>query len=304
MNEVNDQTEKMFHPAGKAKIRNNSHYRRMRSIKLGITYSILIIVAIYAVFPIYYVVLMSLSVYTTLAVVSVSGLLPSLGTLTSANYYNLLYHEPFAGWLGMTLMLTGISTLSGVAISITSGIALSRMHVPGKRIILYMLLIITMFPMTIMIIPLYFMFHQLGLIHYYGLIVPYSAGAIIFSSWLIKNYVDAIPRDFEEAAQMDGYTASGALFKVLIPMSRPVIALSVLLAFLGPYTDFALADIFISHANHYTLAIGLYYASQGTITINYSVYAAFSVLMGLPIFLLFLAFQKYIVSGFSLATYK
>ncbi|MEM3363755.1 MAG: ABC transporter permease subunit, partial [Thermoplasmatales archaeon] len=121
---------------------------------------------------------------------------------------------------------------------------------------------------------------------------------------LIKNYVDSIPRDYEEAAQLDGYSRTEALFKVLIPSAFPAVIFSFILSFMGPYTDYALAGQFLTSAHLYTLAIGMYYVSTGTVSMNYNTFAAFAVLMGLPIFIVFFVFQKYLVSGFSIGRYK
>ncbi len=283
----------------------NNRFRRVRVIKRVVTYIILSIIAIYSVFPIYYILLTSFSPLANITETTLSSLLPTHSYFTLGNYYGILFKEPFGLWLKNTLILTGSATIIGVGLSITTGIAFSRFRVPGKKALLYMLLILSMFPFTVMVIPFYFMFSSLHLLDtYIGLIIPYSAGAVIFSSWLIKNYVDNIPRDYEEAAMMDGYSRTGALFRVLTPMAKPAVLLAVVLAFMGPYTDYALAGQFITSKSLYTMAIGMYEISQNTITVNYGVYAAFSVLMGIPIFILFFFFQKYIVSGFSLVTYK
>ena len=283
----------------------NTYYRRIRRIKLGLSYLALTIICVYSIFPIYYIFLTSLSPLANLTSTNFSTLLPFHDYYSFANYYGIIFKNPFPTWLENTLILTGTSTLIGVGLSITTGIAFSRYRIPGKRALLYMLLVLSMFPFTIMVIPFYFMFSQLHLLDtYIGLIIPYSAGAVIFSSWLIKNYVDNLPRDYEEAATLDGYSRTGALFRVLVPMAKPAILLAVVLAFMGPYTDYALAGQFITSPKLYTMAIGMYYISQGTITVNYGVYSAFAILMGIPIFILFFFFQKYIVAGFSIATYK
>lgn len=285
--------------------RLNNYFRRMKVIKKVVTYILLSIIAIYSVFPIYYIILTSLSPLANITETTLSSLLPTHSYFTLSNYYGILFKEPFGLWLKNTLILTGSATVIGVGLSITTGIAFSRFRVPGKKALLYMLLILSMFPFTVMVIPFYFMFSYLHLLDtYIGLIIPYSAGAVIFSSWLIKNYVDNIPKDYEEAAMMDGYSRTEALFRVLTPMAKPAILLAVVLAFMGPYTDYALAGQFITSKSLYTMAIGMYEISQNTIAVNYGVYAAFSVLMGIPIFILFFFFQKYIVSGFSLVTYK
>lgn len=282
----------------------NNYYKRIKIVKKVVSYIVLTFFAIFAVFPIYYVVITSLNSIGSLASASLADIIPNLH-LTLSNYYNIVFREPFLLWMKNTLILTGTSTVLGVMLAITSGLALSRYRIPAKHALLYMLLILTLFPFTMMVIPFYFMFAKLHLLDtYVGLIIPYSAGAVIYSSYLIKNYVDNIPKDYEEAAQMDGLSKRSALFRILIPMSIPVIIFAMLIAFMGPYTDYALAGQFITSKGLYTLAIGMYYVSQGDIVINYGVYAAFAVLMGIPIFILFFVFQKYLVSGFSLSMYK
>ena len=284
--------------------RMNNYYRRMKIVKRIISHIVLTIFAIFAVFPIYYVFITSLNSIGSLAEASLSDLLPTAHS-SLANYVGILFHYPFFLWMKNTLILTGVSTIIGVLLSITSGLALARFNIPLKHQLLYMLLILTLFPFTMMVIPYYFMFAQLHLLDsYIGLIIPYSAGAVIYSSYLIKNYVDNLPKDYEEAAQIDGLSRRSALFRILVPMSKPVIIFAALIAFMGPYTDYALAGQFITSKGLYTMAIGMYLVSQGQITINYGVYSAFAVLMGIPIFILFFVFQKYLVSGFSLSTYK
>ncbi len=284
--------------------RMNNYYKNIRTLKKIASHLVLILFALFAVFPIYYVVITSLNSIGSLSASSLSDLLPNT-KMTLVNYSQIIFQHPFFLWLRNTLILTVASTFIGVMLSITSGLAMSRLNVPAKRMLLYMLLILSLFPFTMMVIPFYFMFSNFHLLNtYLGLIIPYSAGAVIYSTYLIKNYVDGLPTSYEEAAQMDGLSKTGALFRILVPMARPVIVFAAVLAFMGPYTDYALAGQFISSPSLYTLAIGMYYVSQGSITMNYGTYAAFSVLMGIPIFILFFVFQKYLVSGFSLSMYK
>ena len=303
MEESNENKEIRRPRYAEAYYKKNTYYKRISIIKKILSHIILIIVGVYSIFPIYYVILISLSSVNSIAETSLSDLLPKFFSLS--NYYLILFKYPFLTWLGNTLIFCTASTAIGIAFAIIAGIGMSRFNIPGKKAILYMMLILTMFPFVVMVIPLYFMFATLHLVDtYQGLILAYTGGALVYSSWLIMNYVNSLPRDYEEAAQLDGLTQSQALFRILVPMSRPVIIFATLVAFMGPYTDYALAGQFITTPSMYTLAIGLYYTSTGTVVMNYNVYAAFSVLMGLPLFILFFVFQKYLVTGFSLATYK
>ncbi|MEM4056663.1 MAG: ABC transporter permease subunit [Thermoplasmatales archaeon] len=283
----------------------NQYYKNIRKAKRIITYIILSIVSIYSVFPIYYMIMLSFSPVPSLGLMSLSAIIPNFSRMVTSTYVSILTRYPFLLWLRNSLFLTGVSSLIGVGLAITSGIVLSRFNMSGKKVLLYMLLILTTFPMTVMVIPYYFMFAKLRLIdNIFALLIPYSAGALIFSTYLIKNYVDSIPKDYEEAAQLDGYSRTEALFKVLIPSAFPAVIFSFILSFMGPYTDYALAGQFLTSAHLYTLAIGMYYVSTGTVSMNYNTFAAFAVLMGLPIFIVFFVFQKYLVSGFSIGRYK
>lgn len=284
--------------------RKNNYYKRMKIVKRIVSHIVLILFSLFAIFPIYYVVITSLNPIGSLGDATLRDLLPTAKS-SLYNYYNIIFNNPFLLWLRNTLFLTGTSTLIGLAVAIVSGLAFSRFNIPAKHALLYTLLILTLFPFTMLVIPFYFMFAQLHLLNtFIGLIIPYSAFALIYATYLIKTYVDNIPKDYEEAAQMDGLSRRAALFRILVPMAKPVIIFSLIVAFMGPYTDYALAGQFLTSQGKYTMAIGMYYISQGTITVNYGTYSAFAVLMGIPIFIVFFVFQKYLVSGFSLSTYK
>ncbi len=289
--------------------RKNAYFRRVRKIKRIITHLVLILVALFAVFPIYYIIVNSLSPLATLASVSVTSMLPTLTRISFGNYQALFAYQHgvlLRTWLTNTLIYAGTSSMLGIALSITSGIGLSRFRIPGRKAILYMLLVLSTFPFVIMVIPFYDMFSTLHLTNsYIGLIIPYSASAVIFAAWMNKNYVDSIPRDFEEAAQIDGYSRTQALFRVLVPMTKPVIILTLLLAFFGPYTDYALINVLVSKNSLWNMALGMYATTQiSSHAINYGMFSAFAVIMGLPIFIIFIIFQRYLVSGFSITMYK
>ncbi len=284
--------------------KKNNYYKRIRLVKRIVSHIVLILFSLFAIFPIYYVFITSLNPIGSLGDATLRDLLPT-AKASLYNYYSIIFRHPFLLWLRNTLFLTTTSTLIGLGLAIISGLAFSRFRIPAKHALLYTLLILTLFPFTMLVIPFYFMFAELHLLNtFIGLIIPYSAFSLIYATYLIKTYVDNIPKDYEEAAQMDGLSRRGALFRILIPMAKPVIIFSLIIAFMGPYTDYALAGQFLTSPGKYTMAIGMYYISQGTITVNYGVYSAFAVLMGIPIFIVFFVFQKYLVSGFSLSTYK
>lgn len=275
-------------------------------IRRIITHVILALFAIFALFPIYFILITSIS-KIPLAALSASSLIPNMKSITLSSYRLILTNPQFPTWVKNSLIFGGVSAIVGVGMAAFTGYALSRFNFPGRRTLIYFIIAISQFPGIVLILPYYLMFAKLNLIDtYLGLLIPYSAGSIVFSGILVKNYIDSIPQELEEAAMVDGYTRTGAFFRVVLPLSKPILALGLLLAFVGPYTDYALANAFITSPGLYTLALGLYKVSQtvGAGGINYAVFSAFSFIMGAPIMILYIVFQKYIISGLTLGGVK
>lgn len=280
---------------------------RKRLLKTILTHIILIIVVIIALFPVYFMVLMAFS-KIPLATLTANSLIPDFSLLTLRNFASVLANPnvPFYLWLRNSLIFGTTAAVIGVACSATTGFALSRFRFPGRRGLIYTVILVTQFPGVLLILPYYFMLAPYHLTStYIGLIIPYSAGAVVFMGVLVKQYIDTIPEDIEEAALVDGYGRGGAFIKVTLPLITPVLALGVLIAFSGPYSDFALANFFITNPNLWTLALGLFKASQTTGPgLNYGIFSAFSVIMALPILILFIALQRYIIAGLTLGGIK
>ncbi len=281
--------------------------RWARLAKRVASHVILIGACAFALFPIYFIVVTSLS---TLPIAGITAhvLVPSPSTITTASYGTVLYHlsPNFLTLLTNSLIFSGSSAAIGLALAAFTGFALSKFNFPGRRTFVYFILLISLFPGVLLVIPFYFMFSSLGLIDtYLGLIIPYSAGAVVFSGILVKNYMDSIPDDIEEAALVDGLSRTQAFFRVLIPLCYPVLGLAAFLAFIGPYTDFALAHVFITSNNLWTLALGIYNINstdQGAQ--NYGLVTAFAVVMSLPIVVFYMVFQRYIIGGLTLGAVR
>lgn len=274
-------------------------------LRLTISYIILIVSAAIAVFPIYYIIITSLSDIPTLASVSVTSLVPQPKSLTLKAYYDILFQNPFFLWLRNSLILAAGTVALTVVLAFISGVALSRLNVPGKRALMITLYLLSFFPGVVMILPLYLMFSSLHMINtYYGLILAYSGGTSIYGAYLVKLFVDSIPREYEEAALIDGLSRPAAFIRILLPLSKPVVAFIALLAFMGAYTDYALANVFITSGNMWTLTLGMWYLSFTNRSTLYNVFAAFSVLMGVPIMAVFLAFQRYLTKMYTLSGVK
>ncbi len=279
--------------------------RAMRLLRRVATHATLIGACLFALFPVYFMIVTSFS-RLPLESITAQVLVPKASSLTLASYQSVLFDSstPFGTMLLNSLIYGGSAAAVGLLLAAFTGFALSKFNFPGRRTFIYFVLVISLFPSFVLILPFYLMFANLHLIDtYIGLIIPYSAGTIVFSGILVKNYMDSIPDDIEEAALVDGLNRTGAFFRILIPLCLPILALAALLAFIGPYTDYALANVFLTSPNMRTLALGLFADYSQTNSVGSSVYGtvtAFGLLMSLPIFVVYILFQRYIISGLTL----
>lgn len=285
----------------------NFHLKRSLVHKI-LSHIALIAASVFAIFPIYFIFWTSL-LKIRLAAIDLNSLVPNASLVTLQNYTTILSDPTFFTIYLKNSLIFGFSAAAvGLVLALFTGYALSRFSFPGRKPFIYFIIALMQFPGTMLVIPYFFMFNQLHLINtYLGLIIPYSAGSVVFSGVLVKNYIDSIPEDLEEAALVDGETKTGAFVKVIIPLIKPILALGMLLAFIGPYTDYILASAFITGNNLQTLALRLYTVSTGSssgVSLNYGVFSAFSFLMGIPILIVYLIFQRYIISGLTLGGVK
>jgi arabinogalactan oligomer / maltooligosaccharide transport system permease protein len=281
----------------------------MRWAKRIASHAVLLLTCAFALFPVYFIVVTS---FSTLPITSVTAqtLVPKASQMTTASYHYVLYGQSpsFATMLTNSLIFGGSAAAAGVVLAAFTGFALSKFNFPGRRTFVYFILLISLFPSFVMILPFYLMFAKLGLIDtYLGLILPYSVGAVVFSGILVKNYMDSIPDDIEEAALLDGMSRTQAFFRVLVPLCYPVLGLAAFLAFVGPYTDYALASQFIQSNNLWTLALGLYHTAtppSGSGAENIGLVSAFAIVMSLPILVFYMVFQRYIIGGLTLGAVR
>ena len=161
-----------------------------------------------------------------------------------------------------------------------------------------------MFPGTMMIVPLYLIINALGLVDtVIGLVVVYATTALPFCVWMLKGYFDTIPIDLDEAALMDGASRVRVFYTVLLPLVRPAVAVTALFSFLGAWNEFILAATFLSREEKFTLPVTLY-RHVGAYGADWGAFAAGSVIVSLPVCILFLVLQRNLVSGLSAGAVK
>lgn len=282
-----------------------SKFRAISYVKWAFSYLVIIFAVLFAVFPIYYIVIMSLSNVPALTDLSLSSLIPTPSSISLNAFYDIIFKSDFLLWLRNSLILGASTVAVSIIIALLAGIALSRFNLPGKKALVITIYILTFFPFTAIAIPLFLMFASLHLINQFtGLILAYSAGTAMFGAYMSKIFLDSVPKEYEEAAMVDGLSRFKAYFKVLLPMAKPIIAFLSLLAFMGAYTDYALANVFLISNSKWTLTLGLYFLAVTKTNTLYNVFAAYSLLMGLPIFIVFIVFQRYLTQMYSMSGTK
>ena len=222
-----------------------------------------------------------------------------------ANFTSVVADQPFATWLWNSAVVAVGTTVLGVFLACTAGYAFSRFRFPGRRAGLMSFLVSQMFPGTLMLIPLYIIIVQwLGLgSTRTGLVLAYTTTAIPFCVWMLKGYFDTIPRELEEAALMDGASPARIFWQIVLPLSKPAVAVTALFSFMTGWNEFILAATFMDKEALYTAPVGLRFFVGG-FSQQWGYFAAGSVIVSIPVVVLFLFVQKYLVSGLTAGAVK
>lgn len=192
-----------------------------------------------------------------------------------------------------TLLVSGMTGLFAVMISTTAGYAFARMRFEGRYQTLLTFVFVQMFPGFMALVAIYYLMSYLDLINTFtGLILAYSGGAIAFSAWIFKGYLESISPALEEAARVDGATRWGAFVRIILPISVPMLLFIFLLQFINTYSEFILANTLLIGQENWTVGIGLRNFTTGRFDTQWGALAASAVLGSLPILAIFYSFQE------------
>ena len=210
----------------------------------------------------------------------------------------------FGHQLFNSLVVAGATTIVGVALATTAAYAFSRFRFYGRRTGMNMFLVTQMFPGVLMLIPLFVLLSRLDLLDsLLGLTLVYSTTAIPFCVFMLKGYFDTIPRELEESAIMDGASRMTIFFKILLPLAAPAVAVTALFSFMTAWNEFVLAFTFNNDPMSHTLPVTIQRYAVSTSTL-WGSFAAASVIVSIPVMLLFYKLQKYLVSGLTAGSVK
>lgn len=261
-----------------------------------------------AIYPVLWVVSVAFSGTQSLAFADVPedptffdrfrAILPWPGHWSLENFRDVLTEQPFMRWLGNSAIVAAATTVLGVFLACTAGYAFSRFRFPGRRAGMLSFLISQMFPGTLLLVPLYIIivsWLDLGNT-FTGLVLVYATTSIPFCVWMLKGYFDTIPIEIEESAIMDGASRQAIFFRIIVPLAKPAIAVTALFSFMTGWNEFILAATFLEEEVRYTAPVGLRFFVGGFSSF-WGYFAAGSIIVSIPVVVLFLVLQKYLVSG-------
>ncbi|MCP4383490.1 MAG: carbohydrate ABC transporter permease [Hyphomicrobiales bacterium] len=219
------------------------------------------------------------------------------------NYRRLLGRTTFLENLGHSLIVASGTVLVGLVLSVTAAYAFSRFRFPGRRFLLLQFLVINMFPIVLLILPLFVMMRRIGLLDTHAaLIIANATIAIPFSVWMLTSYMNAIPTELDEAAMTDGCSRLGALARVVLPLCWPGIVATGIYIFITAWNEYLYA-LTLGGRNVRTMTVALQ-TLIGEYQIEWGLLTAGGVVGALPVTILFLIVQRRLISGLTAGAVK
>jgi len=270
-------------------------------VQKTLSYGVLIVFSLVALFPLSPVLSISLRPGNKLLSTDFE-MIPSGATFQ--NFVVLFTERDFLVWMQNSALVSIAVTITGVAFASMAGYGFSRFRFPGKNFGLLSLLTTQMFPATMLLLPMYIMLIKLGLINtYLGAIIMYSATALPFCIWTMKGYYDTIPTSLEEAARIDGCSQFAAFYKIILPLAAPALVITALFSFMTAWSEYIVAAQILQDSALWTLPLGLK-SFEASMSTEWGLYGAASLVVMIPVVILFLALSRWLVSGLTLGSVK
>lgn len=276
--------------------------QKFGAVKLGLAHLTLLAFCAFSLFPVVWVISMALDPASAARPTELH-LIPHGVTFEAFRQVlaNPTEIDGLSFWrlLGNSLLLSLGTTVFGILLGASSAYAFSRFNFPGRKAGLMVFIVLQMFPAICSIAPLYVLLSTLHIrTSLVGLMIAYSAGTLPFAIWNLKGYFDTVPKDLEEAALIDGCTRTQTFWQVVLPLSAPAVAVTALFGFMSGWTEIILAWTMLENPKTFTLAMALYgmVGQYGTFK-PWNQFAAMSLIISLPVVVVMLFLQRYIVSG-------
>ncbi|GAF64481.1 sugar ABC transporter permease [Alkalihalobacillus trypoxylicola] len=269
---------------------------KKKYIRLTISYLILAFMVCVIVYPLLWTIGASFNPGNSLISTSMIPQNPSL-----IHYQELFAGKPslqYVQWY-MNSIKISVFTMLGTLISVSfTAYAFSRFRFKGRKHGLTLFLLLQMIPQFSALIALFVLAQMLGMMNsHWLLIMLYIGGQIPMNTYLMKGYMDSIPIDLDESAKIDGASNTRIFLQIIMPLSKPMLAVVAMNGFTGPLGDFILASTILRTPESYTLPIGLFNLVNDVMGASYTTFAAGAILISIPVAIIFILLQKNFVSG-------
>ncbi|HRW05609.1 MAG: sugar ABC transporter permease [Caldilineaceae bacterium] len=271
---------------------------------LVIAYTILIFAALFAFYPVWFAILASGRLGDRLYTLNFAGMFfPT--EWSWENYRVMLTEKPLLQWIRNSLYVAVTTSVASVLISTSAAFAVSRFRFYGRELMLVFLLAIQTFPGVLALVAVAQILTALGLYRSHeGLILAYTIGTLVFSTWNMKGYFDTIPIDLEEAAMIDGCGPLDSFIRVALPLAMPAVAVTALFGFMAGWGDFIFASVLIPAPDSMKLAVPGLFSMANDQSVPWGYFAAGGMVIVLPTLIVFLFLQRFLVGGLTVGGVK
>jgi arabinogalactan oligomer/maltooligosaccharide transport system permease protein len=274
----------------------------------GWRHVVAIVVSAFALFPLLYVVSASLNPKGTL-----TGSNQLFSAIGIDSYVRILTdpQNPYLRWFGNTLLIALVTGAVTVFIGACAAYAFSRMRFAGRRVGLVTIVVVQMFPQLLAVVAIFLLlstlgdwFPAIGLNTHTGLILVYLGGALGVNTYLMYGFFNTIPKELDEAARIDGAGHARIFFTIILRLVAPILAVVGLLSFIGTVNEYVIASVILIEPEQQTLVVGLTKLVANPRYADWSAFSAGAVMAAIPVMILFLFLQKYIVGGLTAGATK
>lgn len=276
--------------------------RLHRALSRAVVYGLVVAACVIVAFPVYWMVNTAVSPRTGLFVFP-PALFPSQFSLTA--FSEVVTRFPVLRWIWNTTVVSSATAIASVVLASLAAYSLSRFRFRGRWGSMMLILSTQMIPGTLLVIPIYLMFSQNPILlnSRFGLVIAYTTFSLPFCIWMLKGFFDTIPTELDDAALIDGCTRVQALFTVILPLAAPGIAATGLFAFIMGWDEFLLARVLLSTRDQWVVSVGIS-SFHGQYGVFFDQIAAASVLISVPVLVLFFLLQRHIVAGLTQGSVK
>lgn len=286
----------------------NLSIRQQRYASYLVRWLVALVLIIFSLFPVLWILSSSFNPTNTLAS---ARLIPDNVGLD--NYRQLFNtpETPFGIWIWNSIKISSITTILSVTITTLAAFAFSRFRFAGRVNMLKAILLIQVFPGLLAMIAIFTLLTQfeaivpvVGLDTHAGLIMVYLGGAMGVNIWLMKGFFDTLPRAIDESGMVEGASHWQIFSQLLLPLMQPMLVVVAILTFIATYGDFVLARVLLKSTDQYPLMVGLYILTNNRFSQQWGPFAAGALLGALPIMIVYLVLQDYIVGGLTQGAVK